>query len=173
PPADRVTVVGRIELLRVRTAVHIDGAIRVRSTDVEDEDALKIGELDKFDTVRRQELTQHARGFAPRVRFELVGFTIGEDGLGPRLERHVFQSERIGRDAAGQPDAFVSWRVVDEDVSIRVARCGLRGARLTTATAAPLAGATAAASFRYADLHTRRRLRCRLLLASKRDDECR
>ena len=44
----------------MRAAVHVDRAIGVRAADVEDEDALHLGELDELDAVRRQELTGDA-----------------------------------------------------------------------------------------------------------------
>src|SRR2546423_14504080 len=71
PPADRVAVERRREGGRMRAAVHEDLAVRMRATDVEDEDAFNLRQLDELDAVRREELAHEPRRLAARVRLEL------------------------------------------------------------------------------------------------------
>ena len=73
----------------MRPAIHVDRAVGVRAADVEDVDALQLGELDELDTVRRQELTHATRWLAPRVRLELVLAAVGVDRARPRLKRDL------------------------------------------------------------------------------------
>ena len=79
PPADRVAVVGRRQILGVLAAVHVDRAEGMRAADVEDVGHLLVRELDEFGSVRRQPLARPARRLAARVRLELVSPAIVRD----------------------------------------------------------------------------------------------
>ena len=109
PPADGVAVEGRIEIRRMRAAVHVDRPVRVRAADVEDENALNLRQLDELDAVRRQELAHEARRLAARVRLELVLLAIVEQRLRPRLERYTARCDRTlwNAAAAREPHAFI------------------------------------------------------------------
>ena len=80
----------------MRTAVHVDGAVGVRAADVEDIDALQLGEVYELHAIRRQELTRDARRLATGVWLELVLLPVVVDRTGPRLERHLSGPQRIG-----------------------------------------------------------------------------
>jgi hypothetical protein len=113
----------------------------VRTADVEDEDALRLGQLDELDAVRRQELAGRARRLAAGVRLELVLLAIVVHRLGPRLERHLF----VGRDGIEdaedrQPDALVLDRLAAENGAAR----GVARRRLGRGGVASVRGADAA-----------------------------
>src|SRR5687767_478199 len=57
PPADRVSVVARLQVLWMAAAVRIDRPERVRAADIEDKYALDLRKLDDLGAVRCQELT--------------------------------------------------------------------------------------------------------------------
>src|SRR5687767_13584897 len=59
-------------ILRMRPAIHIDHAHRVRSSDVDNENALQVLQFDYLHTVRCEKWSRPARRLASRVRFELV-----------------------------------------------------------------------------------------------------
>src|SRR5215467_7043648 len=77
PSADGVTVVTRIDILRMLPPIHINHSKRVRPADIHNENALLFCRLDELDSVWRQELARPARGFAARVRLELIASPIG------------------------------------------------------------------------------------------------
>src|SRR5215510_2705789 len=110
----------------MRSTVHVDRAIRVRSADVEDVETIELGQLDELDAVRREELTRNTRRFAPRVRFQLVLLTIVVDRLRPRLEGHVLRGlDRIADAEHGQPHALVlDVSATEERTTFSIARCG-------------------------------------------------
>src|SRR5688572_2230285 len=90
------------------------------------------------------------------MRLELGGLAVDKDCLRPRLKRPILQPEWIGCDAARQPHALFSRRVVEQDVSLRVARRCLRGSGVTAAAlASALLARAAATSLGHADLDAR------------------
>src|SRR5262245_30805177 len=97
----------------MRAAVHVDRAVRVGTTDVEDEDALQLCELDHLDTVRRQELANTARRLAPRVRLELVREAVFVHAFSPRLEGNLCCFHCLAATAARQPHALLARRPED------------------------------------------------------------
>src|SRR5262245_58984635 len=105
PPANRVAVVGWLQILRVAPAVHVNRAEGVRTADVEDEDALDFRNLENLCAVGRQELTLHSRRLAPRVRLELVEPAILGDRLRPRLIRNL-RTTTAANAATANPYAF-------------------------------------------------------------------
>src|SRR5690606_36499833 len=144
PPADRVAVIAWLQVARMRTAVHVHGAEGVRPADIEDVEPLLLGQLDELDAVRRQELARGARGFAARMRLELVDLTAFVKSLRPRLERHlVRRRDRIGDTEERCPHAFLCDRRAAEQHAavlgarrrprrreIRIARTTLRERRI-------------------------------------------
>ena len=92
----------------MRAAVHVDGPEGVRAADVEDVDALQLGQLDELDAVRRLELTDDARRLAARVRLEAMAFAILVERRGPRLKRNVRRDRRRHDAARGQPQTLVA-----------------------------------------------------------------
>src|SRR5690606_16397093 len=99
-----------LKISRVRAAIHIDGAIRVRATDVEDVKTTKRFHFDKLHTVRREELTSSAGSFASRMRFKLMLLTIVIQSLCPRLERNLlYRSDRVEDAEYRGPHTFLSW----------------------------------------------------------------
>src|SRR5262245_39280427 len=145
----------RCEIRRMRTAVHVDRAIRVWTADVEDEDALQLGELRHLDAVGRQELTDTARRLASRVRLELIRQAIFVHAFGPRLEGNLCCFHCLAATAAREPHAILAWRGED-CATLSVARCG-SGSRSCCATASTAARSRrrATAAIRNANLNTR------------------
>ena len=143
----------------MRAAVHVDRAEGVRAADVEDVDALQLGQLDELDAVRREELPRDARRLAPRVRLELVALTICEERLRPRLERSVFQARAdSGSTAPGSHTPFsVGVAPPRRTRAVGAARRRLRRTCLTAAARAalPRSATATGASFGHADLHAR------------------
>ena len=97
PPPDRMPVIGGREVLRVRAPVHVDGAERVRTTDVEDVDALRLGQLDELDAVGRQELAGRARRLAAACAARARSSADVVHRFRPRLERHGLCTAQSGR----------------------------------------------------------------------------
>src|SRR5690349_4979820 len=97
PVPDRMPVVAGLEILRVRPSIHIDRAIGMRTTDVEDVNQLLLGKLDELHSIRRDELPGSSRSLAPRMR--LVAFksllAIIMQRPGPILERHVLNFDVV------------------------------------------------------------------------------
>src|SRR5690606_8728530 len=115
PPADRVTVVARGQVARMRASVHVDGAEGVRAADVENVEALLLGQLDELDAVRRQELARGPGRLAAGMRLELVNLASVVERLRPRLERHlVGGSDRVGDAEEWRPNAFLLDRRASE-----------------------------------------------------------
>src|SRR5678815_4399524 len=54
---------------RMRPAIHVDGAKRMGSSDIEDENALEFRHIENLNSVGRHKLTRSRRRFATRVRF--------------------------------------------------------------------------------------------------------
>src|SRR5262245_30998581 len=125
PPADRVTVEGWLEPLRVRAAIRVDRPVGVRAADVEDVDSLDLGQLDEFHAVRRQELAREAGRLAAGVRFELVLSTVREHRSRPWLEWELLRIlyERLRSTTARQKDALLSGgqRESEQRTALRVA----------------------------------------------------
>src|SRR5690606_1881318 len=124
PPADRVAVIARREVIGVRTPVHVDRAERVRTADIEDVDSLLLGQIDELDAVRRQELPRGAGRLAARVRFELMDLAVVVKRLRPRLERHLFViRDRIGNTEERRPYALLLRRpAAEQDAAVLRAR---------------------------------------------------
>src|SRR5262249_7737419 len=89
PAAGRVTIVGRNQVFRVRLTVHKDRAERMRTTDIENENAFLRFVRYKFHSIRSQELSRAARRLAARVRLELVRAAVHEQFFSPGLKRNV------------------------------------------------------------------------------------
>ena len=157
PPADGMAVVGRREIRRVRPAIRVDGPVGVWATDVEDVDALQLGELDDLDTVRREKRPCDAGRLAPRMRLQLIRVAIGQERGRPWLQgnRRPFSGRRRDDAAAWQPDAFFCRRgATQQDPAIRRSRRRLGGwAGRTAASGRALTSRGALASVRHADLH--------------------
>src|SRR6266404_5368224 len=56
----------------MRTAIHVNGAERVRTADIENEESLEIRHVDEFHTIRSQELTRSAGWLASCVRLKSI-----------------------------------------------------------------------------------------------------
>ena len=99
----------------------------MRPADIEDVDTLQIGVLDELRAVGREELAQHPRGLAARVRLELVLLTILPERLRPRLEWHLVTRRRnvSETEARGPEDRLLRVAVVEDDAARRVS--GSRG----------------------------------------------
>src|SRR5215470_974699 len=89
--ADRVTVICRLEVCRMRPAIHIDNSIRIGSTHVQNVNALQIRNVDEFRSIGRRELPRDSGSLAPRVRFELINLPLIVDCSGPGLEWDLIQ----------------------------------------------------------------------------------
>ena len=120
----------------MRPAVHVDRPIAVWPADVEDVDALELGEIDELHAVRRQQDARDARGLASCVRLQLMGPAVGSQGPRPRLIRDIRQPKRVGDDGAGKPQSLFGWRRPDEDPTARRTRCGTRRAAAPPGTRA-------------------------------------
>ena len=142
----------------MRAAVHVDRSVGVRPADVEDVDALQIGELDELDAVRRQELAEHAGGLASRVRLELVLLAVVEDGFRPRLKGCVLEPQRIGCDARGSHTPFSSGVLPSSTWPLAARGVGVGGPVSRPRPSATLPPRRPA-SFGHADLNARIR-RC-------------
>src|SRR5438445_715805 len=125
-----MAVVARVEILRMRPAVHVDRAERVRPADIENVDAFGLGDIDEFNAVWRDEFARPARRFAPRMRLVTleVGLTRGVQRPRPGLEGHVLELDVVRQmtyrvravdalrvqgqlhDAWRRPDAFFAGR---------------------------------------------------------------
>src|SRR5215510_10582737 len=126
-----MAVVRGIEVLGMRASVHVDGAERVWSADVEDVNTFRLRHVHEFHAVRRDELARTAGRLAARVRLVAleVGLTRGVQRARPRLERHGLERDVVGQmtgrisavdalrverqldDAGGCPEArFTRWR---------------------------------------------------------------
>src|SRR5262245_34907254 len=92
-----MSVITRLKILGVRTAIHIDRPPRVRPSDVEDVDPLFLGHIDELDSIRRDELPGPAAGFTTRMRLVAFkrGLTISVQRPGPRLKGNVFDLDVI------------------------------------------------------------------------------
>src|SRR5882672_10193937 len=124
PLARRVAVVARAQFLRMRAAVHVDDAEGVRPADVEDVEALDLGQLDELDAVGREELPRGARRLAARVRLELVHLPRVVERARPRLERHGVERGNRRCDAElRRPHALVRRRgAAEQHAATLVAR---------------------------------------------------
>src|SRR5687768_17510540 len=117
PPADRMAVVGRSEVLRMAAAIHINRPEGVRAADIEDIDSIQLGQLDDLDAVRRHERARHARRLTPRVRLELMRVAVGDDRARPRLQGRVVAPP----DTAADPDPLVlDGRTAEQNSSLGV-----------------------------------------------------
>ena len=116
PPADRVAVVARLQVVRMRAAVHVDRAERVRAADVEDVEPLELRHLDELDAVRRQELARDARRLAARVRLELVRLARVVDAPSPTAGTApgVVGRDRVRDAEHRRPDALLRRRCAAE-----------------------------------------------------------
>src|SRR5215216_6471208 len=96
------------KIRRVRASIHVDRAEGVRPADVEEVDALRVGELDEFDTVRRLKLPRDAGRMTARMRLEFVDLAVLEHLARPRLERQLIDwlDRRTGDAGTRQPDAL-------------------------------------------------------------------
>ena len=139
-----MTVIGRVQRFGMRAAVHVNRSVSVRPADVEDVDALQIGELDELDAVRCQELAEHTRGLTACVGFELVLLAVLEDGFRPRLKGCVLEPQRVGCDTTGEPHAFFLRRIAKYHVAARCTRSGPWWTGLAPASPATLATAALA-----------------------------
>src|SRR5690606_34900099 len=90
-----MTVVGGLQILGMRAAVHVDDTEGMRTSDIEDVQPAQLFELDELHAVRRAELTGQPGCLAPRVRLELLGLAVVVQGLRPGLEADLL--ERSGR----------------------------------------------------------------------------
>ena len=106
----------------MRTAVEINRAVGVRAADVEDEDPLKLRQLDDLHTVRGQQLARGARGLAARMRFEPVPHTLAGEYTCPGLERdRPGIDEDRGAAFPRKPDTLDAGRCAEEHPAIRAA----------------------------------------------------
>jgi ABC-type transport system involved in cytochrome bd biosynthesis fused ATPase/permease subunit len=138
PMADRVAVVTRLEILQMLASVHVDGAKRVRAADIEDEDALDLGQVHELDAVRRLELPRGAARFAARVRLELVDLPRVVESPRPRLKRRLISRvDRVGDAEQRRPYALLFRRRAPKDrAAIGVARRRARRRSVRIAAAA-------------------------------------
>src|SRR6266702_7533155 len=69
PVADGVPVVAGFQILRMSPSIHIDDPVRMRTSDIEDEDALEFGNVHNLYAVRCDKFPRSTRGLAARMRF--------------------------------------------------------------------------------------------------------
>ena len=89
--ADAVAVIAGRQILRMTPAIHVNGAVAVRSTGLEDDELLQLREIDKLSPIRGCDLPKASGRLAPRVGFKLVGLAIIVDRPRPRLEGNLAQ----------------------------------------------------------------------------------
>src|SRR5262249_50613216 len=68
PVSDRVSRIGRIQILRMPAAIHIDNAKTVWPSDIKDKNPLQFARFDDLETVRGAHLARPGRRFASRKR---------------------------------------------------------------------------------------------------------
>src|SRR5687767_11799104 len=95
----------------MRSAVRVDHAPRMCSRDVEDEDALLLGDLDDLEAGRVEE-PRPAGGLAADERGIEIGarLSIVVERFSPRLERHVGCSRRAAEAGPDLPVALLILR---------------------------------------------------------------
>src|SRR5204862_239463 len=67
PMTDGVAVIAGLEILRMRTAVHVNRPVGVRSTDIKNVHTLDFRHIDELYAVGRDELSRTSGDFAARV----------------------------------------------------------------------------------------------------------
>src|SRR5215472_9030902 len=152
----------------MRTAIHVDGAKRMRPADVEDENTAEFWQIHELHAIRSHELASRARRLAARVRFQFILLARVVERLRPRLERYVLKlCGRLGDADLWCPDAVLSGDfAVENHLAIRSSRrrpC--RRSRSPASSAATTACSTAARAALLARvLNALRLLRSALLL---------
>src|SRR6185312_1456106 len=86
PVPDRVPVPARLEILRMLAPVQVDDAPAMRRADVQEQDFLRLRQIDDLDAIRCVPETRAAGGFAARVRIGRLALAAEEQLLHAGLE---------------------------------------------------------------------------------------
>src|SRR6185312_4601795 len=130
PAADRVAEIGGPEAGRMRAAVHVDHAPRVRARDVDDVDLLLFRALDDLESRSGEESVARGRLAADERRIQIV---LRRSELlerpRPRLRGDVVAARHAAETRTDLPVAFVLFRRPEIHMAVRPARRRLRRLR--------------------------------------------